>query len=243
MLGPWPTSSTSSPGPAPGTTSSRNAAAATSSTTTAPGAAGTPRRDPRTRLLYVLKQLGTRQMWAGRLVHEAIERALLALRDGYALSEASLIESTVRQMREEWKGSRDGMYRDTPKRTGLFEHEYGVPIRDAEWQAIRDNVVRCLRNFHRLPLLADIKAHPHRALGAHRGHRRLRLRGHARLRRARLRVLERGRPAPAGGLEDGRQRRRTPRCSSGATRSTRSRCWGWIPRAWISWRSISARAR
>ena len=33
--------------------------------------------DPRTRLLYVLKQLGTRQMWAGRLVHEAIERALL----------------------------------------------------------------------------------------------------------------------------------------------------------------------
>lgn len=116
--------------------------------------------DARTRLLYVLKQLGTRQMWAGRLVHEAIERALLALRDGYALSEASLVESTVRQMREEWKGSRAGVYRATPKRTGLFEHEYGVPIRDAEWQAIRDNVVRCLRNFHRLPLFADIKATP-----------------------------------------------------------------------------------
>ena len=116
--------------------------------------------DPRTRLLYVLKQLGTRQMWAGRLVHEAIERALLAMRDGYALSEVSLIESTVRQMREEWKGSRAGIYRDAPKRTGLFEHEYGVPIRDAEWQAIRDNVVRCLRNFHRLALLVDIKATP-----------------------------------------------------------------------------------
>jgi PD-(D/E)XK nuclease superfamily len=116
--------------------------------------------DARTRLLYVLKQLGTRQMWAGRLVHEAIERALLALRDGYALSEASLVESTVRQMREEWKGSRAGVYRATPKRTGLFEHEYGVPVRDAEWQAMRDNVVRCLRNFHRLPLFADIKATP-----------------------------------------------------------------------------------
>ena len=96
-------------------------------------------------------------MWAGRLVHEAIERVLLAVRDGYALSEASLIEATVSQMREEWKGSRAGVYRESPKRAGLFEHEYGVPVRDSEWQALRDHVMRCLRNFHRLPLLADIK--------------------------------------------------------------------------------------
>ena len=116
--------------------------------------------DPATRTLYVLKQLGTRQMWAGRLVHEAIERALLAVRDGYALSESSLIEATVRQMREEWKGSRAGVYREQPKRTGLFEHEYGVPIKDGEWQALRDHVMRCLRNFHRLPLLADIRRVP-----------------------------------------------------------------------------------
>src|SRR5262249_34294558 len=99
-------------------------------------------------------------MWAGRLVHETIERALLALREGHALSEAALVEDTVRQMRREWRGSRDGVYRAEPKRAGLFEHEYGVPIRDAEWQALRDHVVRCLRNFHRLPLLNDIKRTP-----------------------------------------------------------------------------------
>ena len=65
------------------------------------------------------------QLWTGRddlaavmspseartVVHEAIERSLLALRDGHGLSEASLIEDTVRQMREEWKGSRAGMPR------------------------------------------------------------------------------------------------------------------------------------
>jgi hypothetical protein len=96
-------------------------------------------------------------MWAGRVVHEAVERALQALRDGHALSEASLIEDTVRQMRQEWKGSRDGVYREAPKRPGLFEHEYGVPVKPGEWQALREHVVRCLRNFHRLPLLADIK--------------------------------------------------------------------------------------
>ena len=113
--------------------------------------------DARTRAFYMLKQLGTRQMWAGRLVHEAVERSLLALRVGHALSEAALIDDTVRQMREEWKGSRDHVYRESPKRTGLFEHEYGVPVRNGEWQALRDHVVRCLRNFHRLPLLAEIK--------------------------------------------------------------------------------------
>jgi PD-(D/E)XK nuclease superfamily protein len=116
--------------------------------------------DPLVRRLYVLKKLGTRQMWAGRLVHETIERALLAMRDGHALSEVALIEDTVRQMRLEWRGSRDGIYREQPKRTGLFEHEYAVPIRDAEWQALRDHIVRCLRNFHRLPLLEDIKRTP-----------------------------------------------------------------------------------
>jgi hypothetical protein len=116
--------------------------------------------DPTTRALYVLKQLGTRQMWAGRLVHEAIERALLAFRDGFALSETSLVEATLRQMREEWKGSRARLYRESPKRTALFEHEYGVPVRDTDWQALRDHVVRCLRNFHRLPLLAEIKRTP-----------------------------------------------------------------------------------
>jgi hypothetical protein len=116
--------------------------------------------DPLTRRLYVLKQLGTRQMWAGRLVHEAIERALLALRDGFALSEASLVEHTVWQMRAEWKGSRRGAYRAHPKCPGLFEHEYAVPVRDGEWRALRDHVIRCLRNFHRLPLLSDIKQTP-----------------------------------------------------------------------------------
>ncbi|OLE65979.1 MAG: hypothetical protein AUI36_07865 [Cyanobacteria bacterium 13_1_40CM_2_61_4] len=116
--------------------------------------------DPAARALYVLKQLGTRQMWAGRLVHEAAERSLLALRDGHALSEASLIDDTVRQMREEWKGSRDHVYRGSPKRTGLFEHEHAVPVKDGEWQALRDHVIRCLRNFHRLPLLAEIKRTP-----------------------------------------------------------------------------------
>src|SRR5260370_15734856 len=63
-------------------------------------------------------------------------------------------------MRGEWKGSRAGLYRETPKRPSLFEHEYAVPIKDSEWQALRDHLVRCLRNFHRLPALTEVNRTP-----------------------------------------------------------------------------------
>ena len=38
--------------------------------------------DPVARELYILKNLQTRQMWAGDKVHQAVEQALLAVRKG-----------------------------------------------------------------------------------------------------------------------------------------------------------------
>jgi hypothetical protein len=113
------------------------------------------------RRLYVLKQLTSRQGWAGRVVHEAIEMTLKALHADRAVPEAWLVEETVRRMRQEWRASRDGRYRELPKAdVALFEHEYGVAIADRTWQALRDHVLRCLRNFHRLPLLAELRDTP-----------------------------------------------------------------------------------
>jgi hypothetical protein len=114
-----------------------------------------------TRRLYVLKQLTGRQGWAGRVVHEAIEMALRVLHAGRDLPESWLTEETLRRMRQEWLFSRQGRYRETPKGpVALFEHEYGVPVADRTWQVLRDHVLRCLRNFHRLPLTADIRETP-----------------------------------------------------------------------------------
>jgi hypothetical protein len=113
---------------------------------------------PETRRLYVLKQLTGRQGWAGRVVHEAIEMALKVLHAGRDLPESWLLEETHRRMRQEWLFSRQGRYRDTPKGpVALFEHEYGIPVSDRTWQVLRDHVFRCLRNFHRLPLLAEVR--------------------------------------------------------------------------------------
>ena len=116
---------------------------------------------PDVRHLYVLKQLTGRQGWAGRTVHTTVELVLRALHAGRELSEERLVEDTVRRMREEWRFSRRGGYRERPKEAvALFEHEYGVEVPDQAWQVLRDHVCRCLRNFHRLPLLAEIRRTP-----------------------------------------------------------------------------------
>ena len=105
------------------------------------------------RRLYILKQLASRQMWAGRVVHDAIEMVLHAFRDGRTLPVDGFIRDVVERMRAEWRSSRDGRYRDTPKTCALFEHEYALEIRPEAWQALKGNVVTCLRNFFSLPLL------------------------------------------------------------------------------------------
>jgi hypothetical protein len=111
---------------------------------------------PAVRRLYVLKQLASRQMWAGRAVHDAIEMALHVFRQGRDVPVEPFIEDVVERMRVEWRGSRDGRYRDSPKTLALFEHEYALDLKREVWQALRGNVVTCLRNFFRLPLLAAV---------------------------------------------------------------------------------------
>jgi hypothetical protein len=112
---------------------------------------------PDVRRLYVLKQLASRQMWAGRVVHDAIEMALHVFRSGREVPVEPFIADVLDRMRAEWRSSRDGRYRDSPKTAALFEHEYGVPLKREVWQALSRNATACLRNFFRLPLVAAIR--------------------------------------------------------------------------------------
>jgi hypothetical protein len=112
------------------------------------------------RLLYVLKQLASRQMWAGRVVHDAIELALQIYKQGREVPVEPFVADVIERMRGEWRSSRDGRYRDNPKTLALFEHEYAVELKREVWQALSRNVSTCLRNFFRLPLLAAIRKTP-----------------------------------------------------------------------------------
>jgi hypothetical protein len=112
---------------------------------------------PEVRRLYVLKQLSSRQQWAGRTAHDAIEMAMHAFADRRDIPVEPFVHDIIERMRGEWRSSNAGRYRDDPKSPALFEHEYQIEIRREEWQAISRNVTVCLRNFFRLPLLATIR--------------------------------------------------------------------------------------
>jgi len=109
------------------------------------------------RRLYILKQLSSRHQWAGRTVHDALEMALQAFRDGRDIPVEPFVRDVIERMRGEWRGSNAGRYRDTPKLVALFEHEYGIELKPEAWQALSRNVATCLRNFFKLPLVATIR--------------------------------------------------------------------------------------
>jgi len=71
-----------------------------------------------------------------------------------------IVEITLNQMREEFRSSREKRYLTHPKTCALFEHEYEVPISDADWKNTADNVVQCLRNFYASETFAMLKELP-----------------------------------------------------------------------------------
>ncbi len=104
--------------------------------------------DDRTKTIYILKQLQTRQMWAGKKVHECIEKAIKNIHGGIeTINVEQSIDETLNAMRQEFKDSKKKRYLNEPKTCALFEHEYGLPIPDAEWKNIADHVVTCLNHF------------------------------------------------------------------------------------------------
>ena len=115
----------------------------------------------RTRQIYILKQLQNRYMWAGAKVHDCINHTLTNLQRGISVLDVDqIIEITLNQMREEFRSSREKRYLTHPKTCALFEHEYEVPISDADWKNTADNVVQCLRNFYASETFAMLKELP-----------------------------------------------------------------------------------
>ncbi|MFP4057228.1 MAG: PD-(D/E)XK nuclease family protein [Candidatus Brocadiia bacterium] len=120
--------------------------------------------DERTRRLYVLKQLKTRQMWAGERVHTCIEHTLKNLRRGIDVLEPKrIIEVTLAEMRNDFRSSRAGTYWRSPKSCALFEHEYRVPVPPEAWRQTAADVEQCLRTFYSSELFGQLRALPREA--------------------------------------------------------------------------------
>ena len=117
--------------------------------------------DKRTRELYVLKNLTTRQMWAGSKVHDCIEGVLKSLKNRTPLpSLAKVTEKTLDSMRADFKNSKAGAYWKKPKTCGFFEHEYELELADEEWKAQAIKVERCLEVFFGSQIFDRLKELP-----------------------------------------------------------------------------------
>lgn len=116
----------------------------------------------RSRELYRLKRLATRQQWAGNHAHQAIEFLLkTARRDPSGAIAATAEPRQIEQMRREFRDSRAGIYRADPVHIpGLFEHEYNLDVPAEEWKATVDRVSRAIRQFLASDIWQDIRQLP-----------------------------------------------------------------------------------
>jgi len=116
---------------------------------------------PGTRQIYILKNLKTRQMWAGEKVHQCIERTITNLQRGIPILDIDQIVSiTLNRMRADFKSSKMKHYLGRPKSCALFEHEYDLGIPDELWRETARNVELCLRNFYNSEIFRELQEIP-----------------------------------------------------------------------------------
>ena len=115
---------------------------------------------PRTRKLYRLKQLKSRWMWAGELVHGALEATLKTQRAGGHIEPAGVEQETVARMRADYRRSLNREYRTRPKACALFEHYYEEALPDAGWVEVRDHVQACLARYFESPFPDELATLP-----------------------------------------------------------------------------------
>jgi len=115
--------------------------------------------DKRTREIYILKNLKTRHMWLGEVVHCAVEEILNGLRVKPAVALNITLNNLRRRMKEDLESSKKALYRMRPKRKcGLFEHEYGFDIPESEWNQILKNAQAMVTSFVHSDLFHYLKS-------------------------------------------------------------------------------------
>lgn len=117
--------------------------------------------DPRTREIYILKNLKSRHMWLGEVVHHAVENALKHYQENRELPAEAFLTQITQRMRREFRDSRDKKYRTSPgKLLGLYEHEYEKEIPDEKWAEIHETARRCFTTFTNIVFPQRVKPIP-----------------------------------------------------------------------------------
>jgi hypothetical protein len=87
--------------------------------------------EPRTRELYIQKNLTTRPMWLGNKVHDAAEYALKTFQQSRFFGPDELVHKSLEIAKAEVEGSKNERYRNNPKKNpGFQEHYYDVSSKE-----------------------------------------------------------------------------------------------------------------
>lgn len=111
----------------------------------------------RVRQIYILKQLKSRYIWIGQVVHSCIERSIKNISKGIRpINIEEIIKITERMMRADFASSKSRRYLKIPKTCALFEHEYNIDVGEDEWEKVYAYVEECLRNFYGSELYQEL---------------------------------------------------------------------------------------
>ncbi len=114
--------------------------------------------DDFTRQCYILKNITSLPMWAGTIVHELIKANLNLIKGNRPpLTLEALKNRAVQYLRQGWRQSKSGEWRNDPKRiTNLFEHYYDKGITQAAADELKQKVLTCCENFYNSQLYQEI---------------------------------------------------------------------------------------
>ena len=121
--------------------------------------------DPERRSAYLLKKMTRMPMFAGDIVHRAIERYYSRRDQGQAMEADEAIQWAVTELRRGYKESRDGGWKARPaKSIRLGEHHYGEDrIDEASGEAGKygkryvERIKESLTTFFEAPELKDVR--------------------------------------------------------------------------------------
>jgi hypothetical protein len=119
--------------------------------------------DPRTRELYIQKNLTTRPMWLGSKVHDAAEYALKTFQESRFVGPDELVSKTLQKAEREVEASKHERYRNNPKHNpGFQEHYYGADQSPQSFSEVYVEIERQVRTLYENPIFKRILQVPER---------------------------------------------------------------------------------
>lgn len=110
------------------------------------------------RELYILKNIISKEIWIGQVVHDVIEGVLSRLKSGDEISLSHALSILRNRLNKDFNESKSKAYKERPKwAAGLFEHEYELLIPKEEWNKLFEKAEKCITNFYNSDTFQYIK--------------------------------------------------------------------------------------